>query len=83
MSDFTFAIKTAIVLFPIVALFFTIFYVIYQYHKYGSINGFTAVLQINLKNADISSFKEKYYYKYEEEAKVVNFEMKAYGFTCN
>ena len=44
MSDFTFAIKTAIVLFPIVALFFTIFYVIYQYHKYGSINGFRTII---------------------------------------
>ena len=44
MSNFTFAIKTAIVFFPIVALFFTIFYVLYQYHKYGSVNGFRTII---------------------------------------
>ena len=44
MNEFTFAIKTAIIFFPIVAFFFTIFYVLYQYHKFGSINGFRTII---------------------------------------
>ena len=31
-------IKTAIIFFPFLALFFTIPYILQQYHKYGSIN---------------------------------------------
>lgn len=44
MNDFTQAIQTAILLFPIVALFFTIPYVLHQYHKYGSINSWRTVI---------------------------------------
>ena len=44
MSNFTFAIKTSILFFPFVALFFTFFYLIYQYHKYGSINCFRTII---------------------------------------
>ena len=32
------AIKTAIIIFPIIAFLFTIPFILYQYHKYGSIN---------------------------------------------
>ena len=32
------ALKTAILVFPLIALFFTTFYILHQYHKYGSVN---------------------------------------------
>lgn len=38
MTNYIIAIKTGIYLFPLIAFFFTIFFVIFQYHKYGSIN---------------------------------------------
>ena len=44
MSTFSYAIKMAIILFPIVALIFTIPYIIYQYHKYGSINSYRSII---------------------------------------
>lgn len=44
MSNFTEAIKTAIILFPLVALVFTVPYVLYQYHKYGSVNSWRTVI---------------------------------------
>ena len=44
MSNFVEAIQTAIFLFPIVALFFTIPYVLYQYHKFGSVNSWRTVV---------------------------------------
>lgn len=49
----------------------------------GNLNGYTAVISIDLKNADLSTIDEKYYYAYNEEAKVVKFEMQTYGFACN
>ena len=44
MATFSYAIKTAIILFPLVALVFTIPYIIYQYHKYGSINSYRSLV---------------------------------------
>ena len=44
MSTFSYAIKMAIILFPIVSLIFTIPYIIYQYHKYGSINPYRTII---------------------------------------
>lgn len=44
MSTFSYSIKTAFVLFPIVALFFTLPYILYQYHKYGSVSSFRSVI---------------------------------------
>ena len=37
MENYLLPIKTAIILFPFLALLFTLPYVLYQYHKYGSI----------------------------------------------
>ena len=36
--NYIFAIKTAIFMFPIIAFFFTIPFILYEYHKYGSIH---------------------------------------------
>ena len=44
MQSFSNAISSAFVFFPFVALFFTFFYVLYEYHKYGSIHGFRTVI---------------------------------------
>ncbi|MDE5539198.1 MAG: VanZ family protein, partial [Bacilli bacterium] len=38
------SIKTAIILFPIIAIFFTIPFILHQYHKYGSINKFRVLI---------------------------------------
>lgn len=38
------AIKTAIFLFPFIALFFTVPFMLHQYHKYGSINKWRVVI---------------------------------------
>ncbi len=38
------AIKTAIIIFPIIALIFTIPFILHQYHKYGSINKFRVLI---------------------------------------
>lgn len=44
MSNFKLAIESAILLFPLVALLFTIPYVIFQYHKYGSVSSFRTII---------------------------------------
>lgn len=44
MTSFSYAIKTAILLFPIVALLFTIPYIIYQYHKYGAVSSYRSII---------------------------------------
>lgn len=36
--------KTALIYFPFVALFFTLPYILYNYHKYGSIVSFKVVI---------------------------------------
>ena len=38
------SIKTAIIVFPIIAFLFTIPFILYQYHKYGSINKFRVLI---------------------------------------
>ena len=38
------SIKTAIVVFPLIALLFSIPFVLHQYHKYGSINPFRVLI---------------------------------------
>jgi len=49
----------------------------------GTLNGYTAIIDINLMYANLSTVAEKYYYGYNEEPRVVDFEMQTYGFTCN
>lgn len=49
----------------------------------GSLSGFSSSVLIELSKANLSKVKEKYYYGYNEEAKVVSFEMQTYGFVCN
>ena len=44
MTSFSYAIKTAILLFPIVALLFTIPYIIYQYHKDGAVSSYRSII---------------------------------------
>lgn len=44
MSTFSYSIQTAFLCFPFVALFFTIPYMLFQYHKYGSINSYRSLL---------------------------------------
>lgn len=44
MSSFSYSIKVSLVLFPIVALLFTLPYILFQYHKYGSVNSFRTVI---------------------------------------
>ena len=38
MQSYLYAIKTAIFIFPIIALLITLPYILYNYHKYGSIS---------------------------------------------
>lgn len=38
------AIKTAVILFPIIALLFTVPFILHQYHKYGSINSYRVLI---------------------------------------
>ena len=49
----------------------------------GTLNGYTAVISIDLKKADLKTVQEKYYFAYNEDPKVVKFEMQTYGFNCN
>lgn len=44
-------------------------------------NGYNAIIMINLRN--VVDEINKYYFKSDTLAKVVNFEMEAYGFDCN
>lgn len=44
MSNYFTAIKTAWLTFPTIALIFTIFFMLNQYHKYGSINKFRTLI---------------------------------------
>lgn len=44
MGTFTYSIQMAFLLFPLVALFFTIPYMLYQYHKYGSVNSYRSII---------------------------------------
>lgn len=44
METFSYAIKMAILLFPVVGLLFTIPYMIHQYHKYGSISAYRSII---------------------------------------
>lgn len=48
----------------------------------GTLNGYTAIVDIDLVKANLVNVSEKYYYGYKELPKVVKFEMQAYGFTC-
>ncbi len=44
MSTFSYSIQTSFVLFPIVALVFTLPYILFQYHKYGSVNPYRSMV---------------------------------------
>lgn len=44
MSTFSYSIKTAFFLFPLVALLFTLPYILWQYHKYGSISSYRSII---------------------------------------
>jgi len=48
MSSFFYSIKTAFVLFPMVALLFTLPYILWQYHKYGSVNSYRSIIVYSL-----------------------------------
>lgn len=48
----------------------------------GTLNGYTAIIDIDLSKANLETISEKYYFSYKEEPKVVNFEMGTYGFDC-
>ena len=49
----------------------------------GSVNGYTAVFNVDLQKVNMSTIEEKYYFSYKEMPKVVKFEMETYGFECN
>ena len=49
----------------------------------SSLTGYTADINIDLAKTDLNKVNEKYYYAYHETAKVINYEMPTYGFTCN
>lgn len=49
----------------------------------GNLNGFTAVIALDLKTVNLSNVSEKYYYGYKEMPKVVKFEIETHGFSCN
>ena len=44
METFSYAIKVAFLAFPLVALLFTIPYIIHQYHKYGSVSSYRTII---------------------------------------
>ena len=48
----------------------------------GTLNGYSAIINIDLHKANLTNITEKYYYALGEEARVVNFEMETYGFNC-
>lgn len=48
----------------------------------STVNGYSAIFDILLDQANLSNISEKYYYGYKEYAKVVKFEMQTYGFSC-
>lgn len=48
MSSFSYSIKMAFLLFPVVALFFTLPYILWQYHKYGSVNSYRSLIIYSL-----------------------------------
>ena len=45
-------------------------------------NGFKASVNVDFANLNSGSINEKYYFNYKELAKVVDFEMQTYGYTC-
>lgn len=49
----------------------------------SSLNGYTAVFNLDLVDANLESIDELYYYSFKEIPKVVKFEMQTYGFNCN
>ena len=44
--------------------------------------GFTAIIKVDLQQANLSNIENKYYYAYNEQAKVIKYEMETYGFKC-
>ena len=49
----------------------------------ATLNGYTGVILIDLKQADLNNVDDYKYYAYNEEPKVVKFEMQTFGFNCN
>ena len=49
----------------------------------SGLTGYTVDITLDLEKVDLSKINEKYYYAYHKDAKVINYEMPAYGFTCN
>ena len=45
--------------------------------------GYTVDITLDLEKVDLSKINEKYYYAFREDAKVIKYEMPAYGFTCD
>ena len=44
METFSYAIKVAFLAFPLIALLITIPYIVYQYHKYGSVSSYRTII---------------------------------------
>jgi len=49
----------------------------------GTLNGYTAILTLDLQRASLSNLQERFYFNYKEQPKVVKFEMQTYGFNCS
>ncbi len=49
----------------------------------SNLAGYTVNITLDLSKVDLSKINEKYYFAYHEDAKVINYEMPTYGFTCN
>ena len=49
----------------------------------SSLNGYNVDVTLDLAKVDLSKINEKYYYAYHKDAKIINYEMTTYGFTCN
>ena len=51
--NYIISIKTAILVFPFIALLFSIPFILHQYHKYGSINPFRVLIVFSLYDNNI------------------------------
>ncbi len=49
----------------------------------NSATGYKVSIVVDLKQVNSNTLVDKYYYSYNEEAKVIKFEMETYGFKCS
>ena len=45
-------------------------------------NGYMVTINVDLEKANLDDIEEKYFYSYKENAKVINYEMTSYGYSC-